>query len=297
MALLNLDGYKVEDYYSDGAVEDEVLEIVQQHRDVSSVLENDNRWPILYHFSPDRRNLLEWYPFRSDASLLEIGAGCGALTGLFCEKLAHVSAVELSEKRSRIIYHRYENAANLEVLAGNVMDISFSRSFDYVTLIGVLEYVKCFVAGPHPYRDMFNRISALLKPGGTLLLAIENKFGLKYFAGAREDHTGRSFDGLEGYLNGGRIETFSKHELIRLLGDSGYSTLRFYYPYPDYKLPEEIFSDACLPEINHILHDAPNFDQERLGLFSEKKALVNIIREGSFDFFSNSFLVIASRKP
>jgi len=295
MADLNLSYYKGTDVYSDGLVEDDILFIVQQNKSFRSVLEKDNRWPILYHLSPERRNLLEWYPFRRDAELLEIGAGCGALTGLFCEKVARVSAAELSEKRSRIVYERHHDADNLEVLAGNIMDIEFSRSFDYVTLIGVLEYAKSFINSQYPCQELLKRILSMLKPGGVLLVAVENKFGIKYFGGAREDHTGRSFDGIEGYPSVEHVETFSKDELNELFCKSGYHSIQFYYPHPDYKLPDEIFSDAFLPELNHILQDAPNFDQERIRLFSEKKALVNIIKNNKFDFFANSFLVLASK--
>ncbi len=294
MAVLNTKWFKEKCVYSDGPVEDEMLEMVRSGKDLLAVLESDNRWPILYHFSPYRRNLLEWFPFSPDASLLEIGAGCGALTGLFCEKTAQVTAVELSERRSRILFHRHEKVQNLEVIAGNLADVEFPGRFDYVTLIGVLEYAGRFSEDRHAASAMLHRVGDLLAPGGSLILAMENKFGLKYFAGAREDHTGRSFDSIEGYPPCG-IETFSRKALESLLKSCGYSSTRFYYPYPDYKLPGEVFSDDYLPRVNHILHDAPNYDQERLALFSEKKAFVNIVKNGDFPFFSNSFLVVASR--
>ena len=38
---------------------------------------------------------------------------------------------------------------------------------------------------------MFQKVSSCLKPGGKLYVAIENKLGLKYFAGCSEDHLGR----------------------------------------------------------------------------------------------------------
>ena len=44
-------------------------------------------------------------------------------------------------------------------------------------------------------------------------MAIENKLGLKYFAGCKEDHVGRMFEGIEGYKNTSGVETFSKREL------------------------------------------------------------------------------------
>lgn len=293
MATLNLQYHKGPDAYSDGVIEDELLKLVEKPPEFMAVLVRDDRWPLLYHLSPERRNLLEWYPFRRDAALLEIGAGCGALTGLFAERVAQVTAVELSEKRSRIIERRYADRPNLEIMAGNFTDMVFARSFDYVTLIGVLEYTRAFIQAPDPYGKLLNRIAAVLKPGGVLIVAVENRLGLKYFAGARDDHTGRQFDGIEGYPGGG-AETFSRDELSRLLCAGGFAEQTFYYPCPDYKLPAEIFSDAFLPAANHMLADAPNYDQERLKLFDEQRAFSTIIRDGRFPQFANSFLVLAT---
>lgn len=294
MPTLNLQYYKGPDAYSDGAIEDELLKLVEKPREFMAVLARDDRWPLLYHLSPERRNLLEWYPFRRDAALLEIGAGCGALTGLFAERVAQVTAVELSAKRSRIIERRYADRPNLEIMAGNFTNMAFERSFDYITLIGVLEYTRAFIQTPDPYGRLLRRLAAVLKPGGVLIVAVENRLGLKYFAGARDDHTGRQFDGIEGYPGGG-AETFSRDELSQLLRVGGFAEQAFYYPYPDYKLPAEIFSDACLPTTNHMLADAPNYDQERLNLFSEQRAWATIIRDGKFPQFANSFLVLAAQ--
>ncbi|MFH1476667.1 MAG: class I SAM-dependent methyltransferase [Verrucomicrobiota bacterium] len=306
MPTLNLQYYKGPDAYSDGAIEDDLLQLVEKPQEFMTVLARDDRWPLLYHLSPERRNLLEWYPFRRDAALLEIGAGCGALTGLFAERVAQVTAVELSEKRSRIIARRHADKPNLEIMAGNFMDMVFGRLFDYVTLIGVLEYTRAFIPAPDPYGKLLSCLAAVLKPGGVLIVAVENRLGLKYFAGARDDHTGRQFDGIEGYpaciatqSMAGRpaavAETFSRDELSRLLLAGGFAEQKFYYPHPDYKLPAEIFSDACLPAANHILDDAPNYDQERLKLFNAQRAWAAIIRDGKFTQFANSFLVLASR--
>ena len=294
MPTLNLQYYKGPDAYSDGAIEDELLHLVEKPQEFMAVLARDDRWPLLYHLSPERRNLLEWYPFRRDAALLEIGAGCGALTGLFAERVAQVTAVELSAKRSRIIERRYADILNLEIMAGNFTDMVFDRAFDYVTLIGVLEYARTFIQTPDPYGKLLSRIAAVLKPGGVLIVAVENRLGLKYFAGARDDHTGRQFDGIEGYP-AGSPETFTRNELGQLLHIGGFAEQMFYYPHPDYKLPAEIFSDACLPAANHMLADAPNYDQERLKLFSEQRAWATIIRDGKFPQFANSFLVLAAR--
>ena len=59
-------------------------------------------------------------------------------------------------------------------------------------LIGVLEYAELYVkpvAGESAFVTMLKRARECLKPGGAILLAIENRLGLKYFGGCAEDHT------------------------------------------------------------------------------------------------------------
>ncbi|MCU0614225.1 MAG: class I SAM-dependent methyltransferase [Desulfobacterales bacterium] len=295
--MINEAYYKGQDLYTDGDIEEEILSLVRTRDDFTEILAEETRWPMLYHLSPERWNLLDWYPFDKGDTLLEIGAGCGALTGLFCEKLRKVTAVELSRKRSEIIEQRYRDSRNLEILVGNFDEMAFNESFDYVTLIGVLEYAKNFIRADQPYHHLLNKAGNLLNPNGRLLLAIENKYGLKYWAGSREDHTAGFFDGIEDYIHRQGIqETFGKMEIIDLLKQSGFKSLQFYYPHPDYKMPLEIFSDHCLPNTFQVLTESPNYDKERMSLFSETLAFTGLIRNGMYDFFANSFLIIASKE-
>ncbi len=291
-ATLNLDYYNGVDGYSDGAIEDELLEIVKRTDDYSEILASENRWPILYHLSPIRQNIINWYPFKSDASCLEIGGGCGAITGALCEKLAKVKTVELSKRRASILYERHKKYDNLEVFVGNLNDILFEEKFDYITLNGVLEYAGSFTKTKDPYADFLKQIKKYLKPDGKLIIAIENRYGLKYFSGAKEDHTAKEFDGITGYIGNDTVRTFGKKELEELLRRSGYGEQEWYYPHPDYKMPMEIYSSHWLPSATTFLSPAPNFDYERFTLFSESDAFKGIIENGQFEFFANSFLVI-----
>lgn len=284
------------DLYSDGdQVEEDILTVFREDRDVTDVLVRDRRWPVLYHLSPERRNLLEWFPFSPAGSLLELGAGCGALTGLFCEKLARVVAVELSSRRSKIIRERYRETPNLQVLEGNFMDAPLDGCFDYITAIGVFEYARAFIPDPKPYQAFLGFVSKRLAPGGLLILALENKFGLKYFAGAREDHTGRPFESIEGYPHPDPVGTFSRLEIAELLSAGGFSDQTFYYPHPDYKLPVEVFSDAFQPGAHSKLDTPLNLDQDRFRCFNEKLAMANVARNRMFSFFANSFLIVAGK--
>jgi len=291
---LKLDYYTGKDVYSDGEIEDEILEIVKTQNDFTEILATDNRWPILYHLSPSRRNLLEWYHFDKNKTLLEIGAGCGALTGLFAEKCSSVTAIELSKRRAEIIAHRNKEQSNLEIIVANVNDVKFKNKFDYITLIGVFEYAGKYMESLTPYEDFLALVKNMLKEDGVLIIAIENKLGLKYWGGCREDHTGKLFDGIEGYVSDNMIKTFSKFELENLLQKAGFKHQNYYYPIPDYKIPTNIFSDQHLPKAGLTDNIFINYDMNRLSLFNEKLAFNNIV--DNFDVFSNSFLVFAEMR-
>jgi len=291
-AKLNLDFYSGVDHYSDGNIEDELLKIVKSGKDIEEVLAHDTRWPILYHLSPIRQNIINWYPFKENASCLEIGGGCGAITGALCDSLSEVKVVELSKRRSSINFERHKNRDNLEIFVGNLNDIEFRKKFDYITLNGVLEYAGSFTDTNEPYKDFLKNIKKFLKPDGRLIIAIENRYGLKYFAGAKEDHTGKEFDSITGYINNSSVQTFGKKELENLLIQSGYPIQEFYYPHPDYKMPMEIYSEDWLPNTESLLSKAPNFDNERYDFFNETEAFKGIIENSQYTFFANSFLII-----
>ena len=241
-----------------------------------------------------RENILSWYPFKEDASILDIGAGCGAITGLLCRRAKKVVVAELSKRRASINYERNKQYENLCIMVGNLNDMEFTEKFDYVVLNGVLEYAMSFTEGDTPYETFLENMGRFLKEDGRFLIAIENRLGLKYFAGAPEDHTDRYFLGLENYPGVDSVRTFSKKELKELLERSGFPCTKFYYPYPDYKFPKEIFTDETLAA-NGFGKPYRSLDGKRIPLFNESEAAHSLAAEGVADIFSNSFLVEAGR--
>ena len=224
------------DRYSDGEAEADLLQRISSGESESAILSSDTRFPILYHLSPERQNILSWFPLQKSWNVLEIGAGCGAVTGLLTARCAHVTAVDLSLVRCRINAWRHRSAYNLSLIAADCMDLPERQEYDLITLIGVLEYACVYSDKDDPFESMLRHCRNMLKPGGRLVIAIENQFGLKYFCGAREDHHWKVNEGLYGYPNGS-AKTFSKDQLCRILKKSGFSDPQFYGVYPDYKFP------------------------------------------------------------
>lgn len=295
--IIDLKDYKGTDLYSDGDVEDELLKVAMhiESTQFEEVIKDNMSWPYIYHLSPDRGNVLEWVPISNQESVLEIGSGCGAITGTIAKKAKKVTCVELSKKRSLINANRNRNYDNIEILVGNFEDVeSRLDKFDVITLIGVFEYAGFYINSENPYKAFLKKIKKHLNENGRIIIAIENKFGLKYFAGCKEDHVGMLFEGIEGYNNTNGIRTFSKPELLELSRQTGFSDCRFFYPYPDYKLPYYIYSDKRMPQKGELNQNLNNYDSERMLLFNESLVFDEIINDKIFDYFSNSFVVILS---
>ena len=297
----NLQWYKNEDLYSDGEVEDFIIKIIAENRpeDYSNAVYEQFNWPIYYHLSPLRKNILNWYKFKPDSSVLEIGCGMGAITSVLCDECKDVTAVELSRKRATATLLRCREKENLEIIVGNLNDIEFDKKFDYITLIGVLEYQGTYTESTNPYMDFLVKIKQLLKPDGKLLVAIENQYGLKYWCGMPEDHVGIPFEGINQYRDVERgVRTFSKTALDTLIKESGFHNTYFYYPYPDYKLPTVIYSQDVLPSKKDTVN-SENFRGyssagENTLIANEKNLYMDIVENHVFEFFANSFLVECS---
>ncbi|MCM1251924.1 MAG: class I SAM-dependent methyltransferase [Clostridium sp.] len=298
---LNLKHYPGEDLYCDGEIEDELLEIARNYAQVEypRIIEERKSWEVLYHFSALRENIVEWLPIDKNMKVLEIGSGCGAITGALAKKAKEVTCIDLSKKRSLINAYRHMDCENVTIHVGNFQDVEpdLDCDYDYICLIGVFEYGQAYIDSEHPYEDFLHIIEKHRKPDGHIAIAIENKLGLKYWAGCKEDHLGTWFSGLEDYPEGGVVRTFTKDGLIRTAKKCGFSDISMYYPYPDYKFMTTLYSDARLPKAGELSLNLRNFDRERLQLFDEKLVFDTLIKEKQFPLFSNSYMMILGKEP
>ncbi|MEG5265967.1 glycosyltransferase [Pseudomonas sp. JDS28PS106] len=293
--------------YSDGdASENELARIVRDAGDVSvfssELTQYCTDWPKLYHLSSSRGNIFRPFENLLDGkSVLEIGAGCGAISRYLGEVGANVLSLEGSPRRAAIAASRTRDLANVTVLAERFDDFETEHQFDVVTLIGVLEYASMFSADADPAYGMLKRILGLLKPDGRLFIAIENQLGLKYFAGAPEDHLGISMYGIEGRYVDRQPKTFGKRELEALVSRAGFASSSFLSPYPDYKIPNSLITESGFT--------SPDFDAAALAsqntrkdpqlpantTFNLEKAWPVVIDNDLGMHLANSFLVVASR--
>jgi len=293
--------------YADGG-ERYILETLQKAADLSSYSQEligyIKDWPTRYHLSYRRNNLLEGIAelFDESHSVLEIGSGCGSITRWLGEHYKEVESIEGSLSRAAVTRARTKGMDNVKVYCGDVLHTAFDKKYDLVTLIGVLEYLPFYDKSGIPAKDLcvefLKEMSDSLSESGTLLLAIENQLGLKYFSGCNEDHTGRPFDGISGYQNHSPV-TFSRNELEEMLAAAGFTNIAFYHVFPDYKLTETLIVEndetLSLRPYNWIRTPFEDYSGNRLFVWPEFLALKTITDSKLLWHFSNSFLVLASK--
>jgi SAM-dependent methyltransferase len=260
-------------------------------------------WVTQYHLSPSRTTIFDALGLHAgDARVLELGCGCGAITRWLGEHCGEVHAIEGSPARARVTQARCRDQENVEVYVGNYSELDEHDAFDLVTLIGVLEYGHRY----HPDSDDPHTAALLnlalarraLHDDGMLVLAIENKIGLKYLNGAREDHSGRPYDSITGYVRGGMGQAFNARELRALVTQAGFEEHALLLPFPDYKLANTIVNaDAMTPAdriYNWINTPAPDRGTTRNPpSFNETLATREIAEAGLLADLANSFLIVA----
>lgn len=299
--LLNLDSNNIDSYLdsSEKFLENFFLKPEKDsYREIVKELSKANLpWSVRYHLSPQRHMLFSWYPFNENSTLLEMGAECGALTGGFLDKQMRVDCCEPFLSRATIIQNRFSNNSDMNIFVGNAGRIPSERKYDYVTIIGATNQVYPDSGDEQSYSKLLITAKKHLKNDGHLLLAIDNKLGLKYLSGFPDEHTGRTFDSINNYPQNSNIWTFSKTELTRLLNHAGFTNLDFYYPFPDYRFPQTVFSEEGLSFLQNLSKSAvlQIHDSRYAGgrLFNETALGYTLLKENIFQYFVNSFFVDA----
>lgn len=246
-----------------------------------------------------RQNIVNWYDFKEDGKVLEIGLQDGKITEFLASKLRSVVSIEVDKEQYTLAKELFSTKENVELKNINLVDykdnfnFANSEKFDYVVAVTSMDRIALFTKQNDKLEALtllINISQSLLKETGKLIVAVDNKFAIRNFSGATYSLEENSFDSITGKNN--NITLYSKKELKECIKNTKMPYCKFYYPFPDYKLPNIIFSDEYLPNENHtkmkyLIYYMP---QDTL-VFDEMEALREIAKENMIDFFSNSYLI------
>lgn len=221
-------------------------------------------------FKVIRQSLIEWYPIKAQDNMLLINGQDSCIDELMDKRCNLTLSDDLKALQSQIDKQKYDLILMYD-LYGFCLDNGIA------------------------IKDLIDMLLQLKDSEGKLFLALENKLGMKYWAGCQEEQKGGYFIGIEDYgIWEESIRPLSKKELEQLLDNLTGCQYEFYYPYPDYKYPTIIYSDKCLPKEGELFRNIRNIDRDRYVIFDERRAFDSVIKAGLFPEFSNSYLVSIS---
>ena len=219
---------------------------------------------------PNNTNILKWYPFKENAKVLEI-------------------------YNENSIIEKLEKKINIEKCS--ITKLKLEGEYDYITLIGTYEYAPTIYKGNKPYSNFLKNLKKHLKPDGKILLAIDNRLGIKYFAGAKSKHYNKIFEVVESEIREERPNLLLKKELEKFINEAEFKNYKFYYPVPGYINTNTIFTDEFLPKSNHSKIVYPvNYDEESIIIFNEINVMKQMCDNNKFVDFTNSYLVEISNE-
>ena len=183
--------------------------------------------------------------------VLDAGCGWGALTFPLADRFGDVYGLDIVPQRSAFVKMRaqQDNVRGVLPVCGQLTRLPFPDDFfDLAVLNGVLEWIPSTEDGdPLKVQEAALReVCRVLRPGGVMYLAIENRWAAINFLGFRDAHSGlrfapvlpRALANIYSRIARGkdfREFTYTYAEHRKILRRTGFGRACFYAPLPTYR--------------------------------------------------------------
>ena len=256
------------------------------------IIKDDERLEVATYLSPIAKGLLGWYFFESSDRVLQVGGWFGAFSEMIASRCEQLDIVEVDDYRAYITKKRLEDVENICVISRDLQEYIQVCSPKYDVVVYAVDEKIERISTYQEYMQIISMLKTVLKKEGRLFFACSNRFGVKFFCGEPDPATGIRFDGMT--ENNSSLYRFDRNELLTLFRDIGFKNIKLYYPMPDHRSTQLIYTDEYPPQ---------NDMRERLHIYVENKTkrlldeplLVDkLLKNEVMTFFSNSYLIEAS---
>lgn len=261
---------------------------------------------------PGRADTRFFLPLGPSSRVLDLGCMWGGLTVALADSCESIVGADQTLETLQLARHRarQEGRGNVFFLGGDAGRVPLrENTFDIVIMNGVLEWIgveeeyvvqeqwgkrsrtgaaRCCSASPRQLQlTALREALRVLKPGGTLCVAIENRVRTGYFLGAPDDHTGLRYSSLlprslatvytrlaigQPY----RTYTYTARGLRKLLRTAGFVDQTWFTAFPTYEVPRTVLPlDSRLLRycVEHVLFNELGLREQAFSLLQARTGL------------------------
>lgn len=213
--------------------------------------------------------LLRWYPFREGKKIVYVGDKDSIFEMLSLKYGDNLKRISLSW----------------------IVNVSTEESADYIISIGYPEKLS-------DISSFLDAVFKYLKKDGRLILGMNNRFGIRYFCGDKDPHTGQVLDGIEDYSRAynkaedvfmGRA--YDKASLRKVLINAGFIKTKFYSVLSGLENPSLVLAEGYTPNESLCNRIFPTYNDPRSLFLEEEKLYKPLLENDMFHSMANAFLI------
>jgi SAM-dependent methyltransferase len=223
----------------------------------SIFLKKTDKYHFDYAMDEKRGDFSLYLDIKENTRVLDLGCGWGAVTLSIARKSANVFGADATLETLRFLKLRaaQEGLNNLNLVRLNPFDFHpfpfKDNFFEIVILNGVLEWIGNYKMDLKPDKLQLNalkEVQRIMKPGGSLYIGIENRWGFGMFLGGK-DHSGKAYTSIMPRFLANvytkttmnkpyRTYTYSHIGYSKLLKKAGFKNVEFFMPMESYRFPD-----------------------------------------------------------
>jgi len=230
--------------------------------------------------------IIQWYEIEEKSQTACIVSKYGnsvLIAEALEEKGLHVSRIPMEQLDSIQVSD--------EEIHKKIDSICEKASYDIIIAVDIMEYA-CDVAG------VLKGIRSLLRPDGKLVMAADNRLGIRYFCGDQDKFSGKNYDSIENYRHllpwereAMKGRAYSKAEWICFLEKAGFRTHRFYSVFPRISNPQLLLAEDYVPNEALDIRVFPEYNNPDTVFLMEEELYPDLLENGLLHGMANGFFI------